>query len=89
MKKPWYILEYEEKEYLHSKKLEFKEVDYILPDHQHCELCWATFSQCSGDLHSGYYEVDSESWICKECYDSFKELFKWTTEEQSTYGVIK
>ena len=82
MKKPWYILQYEDSEYLHSKKLVFKEFDYALPDHRHCEVCWAKISQYSEDLHFGYYEIDSKSWICEACYNSFKELFKWTIKDE-------
>ena len=82
MKKPWYVIAYEDKEYLHSKKLEFREFDHAIPDHRHCEVCWATISQCSEDLHFGYYENDSRSWICEDCYDNFRELFKWTAENK-------
>ena len=56
--------------------------DYGQLEHGHCEVCWARFGQHSEDLHYGYYEVDSKSWICKECYDNFRELFKWTTENE-------
>ena len=47
-------------------------------EHDHCELCWARFSNYSEDLHSGYYEKESKSWICPECYEAAATLFSWT-----------
>lgn len=78
MEKPWYILEYEEKEYLHEKELQLKDFPQTLKDHRHCELCWNRFSNSKEDLHFGYYDSISKSWICETCYIDFKELFKWT-----------
>ena len=77
MEKPWYIEEYEEKDYLHDRKLQHREYLDKLPNHEHCELCWNRFSEYEEDLQSGYYEIESKSWICKNCYDNFKELFRW------------
>ena len=54
-------------------------------DHEHCEFCWARFSDFEGDLHEGYCTESSNTkeahWICPECYDDFKERFKWTVHE--------
>lgn len=80
MKKPWYILAYEEKEFLHSKELQKKKFvikNNNIQDHAHCELCWNRISQLESDSKVGYYEEDSKSWICESCYDSLKDLFKW------------
>jgi len=81
MEKPWYILEYEEKDYLHGKKLELKGFtpDHS-GDHRHCELCWARISYLKEDSNSGYYEIFSKSWICEDCYNNFKDLFGWTVK---------
>ena len=46
-------------------------------DHDHCEFCWATFSELDGDLHEGYTTEDKRTWICPECYKDFKEMFEW------------
>ena len=52
-------------------------------DHEHCEFCWAKFSECEGDLHEGYVTADDrESWICAECFDDFKEMFQWKLIEK-------
>ena len=78
MNKPWYMIEYEEKDYLHNKKLLLKDASFLGDDHRHCELCWERLSASSSDLHSGYYEPLSRSWICENCYSNFKDLFKWS-----------
>ena len=50
-------------------------------DHEHCEFCWAKFSDNDGDLHEGYCtETDNKGnafWICPECYQDFKDKFSW------------
>lgn len=79
MKNEWYIDEYNEKPYLHNKELIPKKYSNKLPEHDHCELCWATFSENPNDLQAGYYERNSKSWICNDCYNSFKKLFGWKT----------
>lgn len=50
-------------------------------DHDHCDFCWATFSESPEDLHVGYVTSDGLVWICSECYEDFKELFQWTVVE--------
>ena len=80
--KEWYMEEYEEKTYLHKKELITKRFLAADGDHAHCELCWAKFSRYPGDLPDGYYEPDSRSWICGECFKQFHELFGWTGKEQ-------
>ena len=80
MEKPWYILEFEEKEYLHNRKLFKKDIDFEKGDHRHCEICWDRLSCSKSDLNCGYYEEKSQSWICEECFNNFKSLFKWSVE---------
>lgn len=50
-------------------------------DHEHCDFCFATFSDYDGDLHEGYCTEPSNTatskWICSECYADFKEYFGW------------
>ncbi len=50
-------------------------------DHEHCEFCWARFSDYKEDLHEGYCTEPSNSstahWICPECYNDFKSDFQW------------
>src|SRR3954470_5401091 len=50
-------------------------------DHDHCEFCWKTLAEpASGCIHaefSGYTTDDQYRWICKSCFDDFKERFEW------------
>lgn len=81
MSKEWYILEYESKDYLHNKTLVYRPFPFGYMNHDHCELCWARFSKYKEDLQSGYFERESNSWICEECYENFKNLFRWIDEK--------
>ena len=48
-------------------------------NHEHCEFCMERFSENNGDLNEGYYTLDDKKhWICKECFNDFKEMFEWT-----------
>lgn len=54
-------------------------------DHEHCEFCWAKFSEYPDDLHEGYFTIAGVNflqarWICETCFDDFKEMFEWTVE---------
>ena len=81
MANDWFLLEYEKKTYLHNKALSFRLFPCDSGTHGHCELCWARFSEYSSDLHSGYYEQHSKSWICVDCYKELAQLFGWTIED--------
>ena len=78
MAKEWYLLEYEQKTYLHKKELIAKSYPGTEGMHDHCELCWSRFSKYFEDLQSGYYESQSQSWICPDCYSKYASLFEWT-----------
>ena len=52
-------------------------------DHEHCEFCWEKFSSAEGDLHSGYCTPDFKHWICTDCFEDFKEEFRWTVADTS------
>ena len=47
-------------------------------DHDHCEFCMAKFGKGNNELKEGYSTKDGSIWICSQCYDDFKEQFKWT-----------
>ncbi len=53
-------------------------------DHDHCEFCWATFSERAGDLREGYCTPDRYRWICSGCFDDFKERFCFTVASAPT-----
>ena len=50
-------------------------------DHDHCEFCWNKFMEDCLNLKdcstSGYNTKDGKRWICKECFEDFKDLFEW------------
>jgi len=80
MPKAWYFEEYEEKNYLHNRVLHVRDYTQTLPEHAHCELCWARFSKSPADHHKGYYEEQSNSWICNDCFQELAKLFGWHVE---------
>jgi hypothetical protein len=51
-------------------------------DHDHCEFCWRKFAIQGGDLTEGYTTKNHYHWICKACYEDFKEMFHWTDGNQ-------
>ena len=74
----WIEWEIKNKNYLYGKKVEKKEYPMNV-EHTHCELCWARFGNYAGDLKQGFFECESQSWICDDCYNIFRKHFKWTT----------
>jgi hypothetical protein len=50
-------------------------------DHDHCELCMAKFVETpqhdSDDLTEGYCTEDRYRWICRTCFDDFKDHYQW------------
>lgn len=58
---------------------------YVAPsltwNHDHCEFCWATFSEQGEDLHEGFCTLDKKNWICEQCFQDFKGMFHFTVAE--------
>jgi len=50
-------------------------------EHDHCEFCGDTFSECSEDLNIGYTTADRYHWVCENCFLDFKDSFQWTVVE--------
>jgi formylmethanofuran dehydrogenase subunit E len=46
-------------------------------DHHHCSFCTEKFMESENYLRAGYTTENHKYWICKECFEDFKELFKW------------
>ncbi len=63
--------------YLFGVQLEKQNFNSSIRDHDHCEFCFDTFSEAPEDLHEGYCTRDKYHWICKDCFDDFKEKFSW------------
>ena len=69
-------------EYLYKSELRYSTfMEDERNDHEHCEFCWAKFSDEPEDLHNGYCTLDGYRWICEECYNDFKDMFKWKLVE--------
>ena len=85
----WIEWEIENKGYLQDKKLVKMEYPKNAA-HAHCELCWARFGYYPGDLMQGYFECESHSWICEDCYHLFKQYFRWSIQSNSImHNAIK
>ena len=53
-------------------------------EHEHCDFCMVTISAYDGDLHDGYCTMDEKRmhWICNNCFDDFKDEFKWSVKKK-------
>lgn len=83
MQENWYDWAVRTKDYLHNATLSPRQFDAEKTDHVHCEICWAKFSKRPEDLHFGYYEEKSNSWICEECFQSFWRIISLATKIMS------
>jgi len=50
-------------------------------DHDHCEFCLLKFSRIEGDENHGYVTDDNYHWICRGCFEHFRDEFLWTQVE--------
>ncbi len=80
LEKDWRLNE--QMEYLANKTLSRRQYQ---GDHAHCEFCWQTLdaSGMDGTQTEGYVTEDGKCWICKECFEDFKEMFRWNTEKKA------
>ena len=48
-------------------------------DHDHCEFCNSKFMDLEkpGILRQGWTDEEQTYWICQECFEDFKEKYKW------------
>ncbi|MCP4806056.1 MAG: hypothetical protein GY913_19255 [Proteobacteria bacterium] len=47
-------------------------------EHDHCECCSIRLSKAAGDLQSGFVAQDGYRWICKDCFDDFRDEIQAT-----------
>lgn len=68
-----------QEEYLQNQVFQYKRFAGLPGKslHAYCEFCWHKFMEnpvglkdCSSE---GYCSTDGNYWICKECFDDFKE----------------
>lgn len=73
-----------QEKYLKGVELVFKDYQPYRKewDHDHCEFCGDKFSLNEGDLKMGYSTKDGYRWICKDCFNDFKEEFDWKITEE-------
>lgn len=49
--------------------------------HTHCEFCWHKFMEGSEGIKDcspyGYCSLNEKYWVCKECFEDFKDIFHW------------
>ena len=66
------------KEYLEADKIQ-------LFWHAHCDLCW---EKAMTDIECEFYcTKDMLHWVCKECFDDFKDKFGWTVKSSDELFV--
>lgn len=50
-------------------------------EHDHCAFCFCNFNS---EEQKGYCTTDYYHWICEECYEDFKEQFRWQIVEEKS-----
>ncbi len=48
-------------------------------DHEHCNMCGEEFSGIEKSPKWGYGAMDGIGWLCSECFNEYKEEYKWTS----------
>ena len=48
-------------------------------DHDHCAFCQTKFMEpgTPDTTHAGYATDDRYHWVCKTCFEDFKDRFQW------------
>ncbi len=66
-------------DYLYEKELVFESYHPYKEgwEHDHCAFCGETIDVKSP---KAYATKDRYHWICQECFEDFKEMFKWKVE---------
>ena len=52
-------------------------------DHEHCEFCFQKFMAVPADKDAetaGYTTPDEDRWVCKQCFEDFRDRFEWRVE---------
>jgi hypothetical protein len=56
-------------------------------DHDHCEFCWSRFAEQRAGYQDaqqyGFTTDDRFRWICKTCFDDFKDRFEWGVVDET------
>ena len=74
------------KKYLQGVTLQWKRYTKYRPgwEHDHCAFCLKEFMDADRPevLREGYATDDNYYWICKQCYEDFREPFQWKLREK-------
>ncbi len=49
-------------------------------EHDHCAFCSDTID---ANTNTAYCTLDQYHWICKDCFEDFKEMFQWEVVDHS------
>jgi hypothetical protein len=60
-------------------------------DHDHCDFCWVhlgshIFDDDPETQLEGWATADSNHWVCRTCFEDFRERFGWQTGPQPGQG---
>jgi hypothetical protein len=55
-------------------------------DHDHCEFCWTKFMEpgTPETFGEGYASSNDHYWVCRQCFDDFRGMFRWTLRGRLT-----
>ncbi|MCR5808105.1 MAG: hypothetical protein K6G56_00930 [Clostridiales bacterium] len=53
----------------------------VIEDFDKCSLCYERFDTDEKHPQKAYYCPDNHRWVCEKCFNDFKDLFDWTSEE--------
>ena len=63
------------------KDKNFKLKKWVAPNkdwsHDHCEVCGVTISNKEGAENEAYANEDKKDWICKNCFNKYKDELNW------------
>lgn len=70
--------ELRKKAYLVNKTLYEREYKPNYPDeYELCVFCWSHIGSRFWEHYEGYFEEESQSWICHKCAEEFSKAFRW------------
>ena len=79
----------ETKEYLRGTHWQWKAFQPTFPaDHSFCVFCWSRVSTFDEDMHEAYFEAQTESYCCNDCFELFSEKLSLTTDELTWEDVF-
>ena len=74
--------ELRKKAYLIGKSFSYAKFEPRHPnDHTFCVFCWARIGGWEEDLHEGYFNDETRSWVCDICIEEYESHFGWKVEK--------